>query len=135
MPFSRVAVALSLALVGCRHIEPLSAEQKAQEAVTVDGGVREWVPGECHPPPGAPGNALHVGQYCTPGGKECRQNLSGTATACAGDYDPTGRSCIKIFCDEHSECGENACCYGPPGALAKACVPVQCATDGGACPQ
>jgi hypothetical protein len=122
---------ITLSVEACRHTE-VAPPNVAEEPV--DTGPHEL--GSCQPTPGAPGNEKHVGQYCTLHGDQCSHNPKGTATACAIDYDKRGGNyCIQIFCSDSSECGPSACCYGPPGALAKACVPVGCVSDAGVCPK
>jgi hypothetical protein len=93
-------------------------------------------PGVCFPDPTQTGNSMNIGAYCTQGGHECGQYHNGLT--CAIDVDPMGGNfCIKIgFCQQASDCGEEACCTGRAGNPIHACVPKQCvAPDAGAdCP-
>jgi hypothetical protein len=120
--------------VSCRHGGPPTTFQEPILVHLPDGGIEHRL-GDCHPSPGALGNSIRVGQYCTYKGDQCAENPRGMARDCALDYDSrAGNFCMRILCSKSSECGEGACCYGEPGSLGKACIPSGCVTDGGACP-
>jgi hypothetical protein len=93
-------------------------------------------PGVCIPDPTQTGNSINVGAYCTAGGHQCAQYNMGLS--CAIDVDPMGQNfCIKIgFCQQASDCAEEACCTGRAGNPIHACIPKQCvAPDAGVdCP-
>jgi hypothetical protein len=85
-------------------------------------------PGVCRPDPTGTGNELNVGAYCSPGGDEC--GAFEEAPLCAIDLDPEGdRFCIRVGCDNHEECGSQACCTGRVETPTKACVPKGCLTE------
>ncbi len=90
----------------------------------------------CHPAPGATGNELGVGSYCSIGGGECSANGPRGATACAAELDPEGTNfCILLFCKSNEACGADACCTGRDVNGPHACVPRACVVQGDApCP-
>jgi plastocyanin len=67
--------------------------------------------------PGATGNSIGVGKYCTPTGGECSGN--GQATTCAAGLAPgmTTNFCTKINCLTDADCGDGgAGCRSSTGA-------------------
>ncbi len=72
--------------------------------------------------PGAPGNAIGVGRYCTAGGGQCRDNPQ--ATLCLANFDPAATFCSFLGCASDDDCGEGAACVAQSGA--SACVPDAC---------
>src|SRR5687768_13601666 len=98
-----------------------SSDPAAPDASVPDAGPRPS-PGVCRPDPTGTGNELNVGAFCSPGGDECSKYAE--APLCAIDLDPEGdRFCIRVGCDQHSECGTEACCTGRVDNPIKACVP------------
>ncbi len=82
--------------------------------------------------PCAPGNERFVGEFCTPQGGECDDNLSqvtGAAIFCTVDFetDATDWFCTKP-CEQDSQCGANAACRGDPAEDGgrKGCIPSSC---------
>ena len=71
--------------------------------------------------PGAKGNSIGVGEYCTRGGHECADNLE--AFLCIVDIRPDAEPfCVKS-CSTDEGCGENAVCTNEGGEGPKGCVP------------
>lgn len=79
--------------------------------------------------PGAVGNELGVGEYCTPLGKQCQDNES--AQLCLADVGQDEWMCTRIGCTEAADCGADAgCLVTDDGA---ACVPCACDDAGIGC--
>ncbi len=76
--------------------------------------------------PGAVGNDIGVGEYCTPLGGECADNSE--AQLCLADAAQDQWMCSRIGCTETTDCGEGAGCLIT--ADGSACVPCMC-DDGG----
>jgi len=72
--------------------------------------------------PGTPGNAVGVGEYCTPDGGQCADNEG--ANFCLATFDPASNFCSIVFCTTDEQCGEGATCY--QDEMGSACVPLEC---------
>jgi hypothetical protein len=73
--------------------------------------------------PGATGNALGVGKYCTHGGGECAHNEF--ALFCTVDFEPGEMQFCTNLCHRDSDCGEGAFCSGE-GMGERGCEPMGC---------
>jgi hypothetical protein len=71
--------------------------------------------------PGAAGNEMGVGKYCTSGGGECN-GLA--ALFCTADFGQTPTFCTKP-CGSAADCGSNSTCTSgnPDGGGSMGCVP------------
>lgn len=77
-------------------------------AATIDAGQPDADPNACASP-GAAGNELGVGEYCTMGGGQCSDNTG--ALFCTADVGASPPFCTKP-CAMTSQCGTNATCRG-----------------------
>jgi Copper type II ascorbate-dependent monooxygenase, C-terminal domain len=74
------------------------------------------------------GNAVGVGEFCSPGGGQCAGNMG--ADLCLGDFvkdEEFANFCTKI-CTSDGECGEGAFCGHDSTRI---CIPSKCLIDGG----
>jgi hypothetical protein len=96
-------------------------------ATGVDGGA-DPTPAESCTHPGDKGNAIGVGEYCTPVGGECKA-FDG-APFCLASAGQTQWFCSRVGCTKDDQCGMGAfCLFNPAGS---ACVPYRCVSDAGA---
>ncbi|MGB0590283.1 MAG: hypothetical protein ACPGU1_11435 [Myxococcota bacterium] len=91
------------------------------EVPVVQGG-GEASPDEGCVGPGAEGNALGVGRYCTVGGGECDDTPE--PTLCLAEFDSDAPYCSVILCQDDSVCGDGATCVFE--GAGSACVPDAC---------
>jgi hypothetical protein len=77
--------------------------------------------------PGDHGNELGIGEYCTPGGGECRAFAQ--APLCLADAAPDDDQwfCTRIFCTTDDQCGSETFCLSTDRG--SACVPLRCVDD------
>lgn len=76
--------------------------------------------------PGDQGNDKGVGEYCTPGGGECKKFPE--AALCLADVGQTQWFCTRIGCTKDDECGAAATCVMQQGS--SGCVPNKCLGGG-----
>lgn len=70
--------------------------------------------------PGAVGNEMGVGEYCTEGNGECSDNTG--AFFCTADVGETPSFCTKP-CSTTAQCGADATCRGEVDGGQMGCVP------------
>jgi hypothetical protein len=73
--------------------------------------------------PGQMGNAVGVGEFCTKGGGQCRDNNG--AIFCTVDYVMTEDWYCTALCTSDNDCGDNAYCSGS-GMGGRGCIPARC---------
>jgi hypothetical protein len=110
--------------VGLMYYSPgrgyLICDTEDETPVAQGGG--EANPDEGCVGPGAQGNALGVGRYCTVGGGECDDTPE--PTLCLAEFDPDAPYCSVILCQDDSVCGDGATCVFE--GAGSACVPLVC---------
>ena len=129
-------VLLACAVVACAGGSGSSSSSTSGGGGTPDAAVANCARGfdasaSCVAPC-APGNERFVGEFCTPQGGECDDNLSqvtGAAIFCTVDFEVGANDwfCTKP-CEQDSQCGTNAVCTGDPAEDGgrKGCVPLSC---------
>jgi hypothetical protein len=77
--------------------------------------------------PGDHGNELGIGEYCTPGGGECRGFA--LAPLCLAEAAPDDDQwfCTRILCTTDDQCGSDTFCLVTDRG--SACVPLRCVDD------
>ena len=79
--------------------------------------------------PCAHGNDRFVGEFCTPGGGQCDDNLSqvsGAASFCTVDFSNTTTMFCTKPCQDDVQCGTGAVCRDEPDGGQRGCVPNSC---------
>lgn len=106
--------------------EPPCTNDGGMDAGGGDGGCVPTPVGSCNPDTCAPGNAMHIGEYCTALGGQCGSGLFCAVLGGGGNY------CVSLNCNANSDCGTGACCT-PTGMASpySSCVPSGCLVDAG----
>lgn len=79
--------------------------------------------------PGDHGNELGIGEFCTPGGGQCRDFPSAPLCLAEAAPDDDQWFCTRIFCNDDSVCGTEAFCLMTDRG--SACVPTRCGGPNG----
>lgn len=129
-PLLFISVLAALSLVACSDDDATPGADGGARADTGAGGADGGpFAGSCVQP-GATGNSMGIGRYCTPGGNEC----AGSAAAlCIADVRPSEGQAfcvVPAICNASTDCGSDAVCAGRTSEEST-CVPVRCVPDGG----